>query len=814
MALLLLIAFLVMAAPAEAAGTQIATSPIGRAPGWVGPPSTVLMGDRFITAWFYSPGFSGPHIYGVLHDGQGRRISPAAFPIVSGTSSAPTISNLVAVGDRAALFWQDGDVIRLTWLDREGRTIRTIPAELPRATRIRAVWNGTHFGIGLDVPGLLETTNQLHEIDVDGRAVAPPVVVGTRGAIFDVIAAHDSLVVLYRRARSVEIVRVHSGRAAIVHRINAAAVAAALRPDGSIRLLWATWPAGTEPTPVSTAVLTPDDQVRAVTALGITGTNLSVLSDDTESARILVWRSMPQSQTQIDVIALNEAGHVESVTTSLGDFSSPRHAVAGDTTLLVSADNGGAISAAVLHGDHLTSREIISLTPANQGVPQLVPLNGSYLAVWSELRGAAATVRRTILDGAGNRRGPVSDSPGVVLTAASNGVSAVILTITGQDAEIVATQVDGNGELLNVVSIPTGGPTTQAAVVWAGSHYVVAWAMFDLQQAQSRMFTSIVTTAGTASAPRAVQVSNLEEGRISYGWPLLAFNGKDILLAWSTSRIQNWPMIGPYASKAVAVLLDPFGSAMQSAPTMIVGDEWASRLSLAGGESEFVLITSDWRAGGRIRGTTIVPTSAGLRVESSRELFHAVRDVSASVEWDGAQYVVVLNHAALDTKLVVKYLDSSLQETKRARMIATPASSGSGVAQPSFVPVWGGALLIGFSEIRGGHHTEAVTYRDLDMDPLPDRPSPPSSASAAFGQSLDRIVTWTEPSGGAEVEGYVVEFRTEQWTYVQVFGRDVRSAQMSYLGPGTDYVVRSFNAAGASDPTPAPMPVRRRAGGR
>ncbi len=274
-----------------------------------------------------------------------------------------------------------------------------------------------------------------------------------------------------------------------------------------------------------------------------------------------------------------------------------------------------SIVSAVLRNRHLVSREIISLTPAHQSVPQLVPLSGRYLAVWFETRGEGAVTRRAILDGAGNRLTPVVETDGRAIAVESIGESALILTTTDY-AKAVATQLDGNGEVLSTSSITT----TEAAVVWAGTHYLVAWSAYDVHRRESSMFTSIITTAGTTTLPRRVEVSNLAE-RMSNSSPVLAFDGNNVLMAWTTSVDPEWPVIGPHAATSVAVLLSPSGTALQTVPAVVVADEWAGRQSLASSGAEFLLVTADIRGGGKIRATTIVPAATGLSVEKSRDLF-------------------------------------------------------------------------------------------------------------------------------------------------------------------------------------------------
>jgi hypothetical protein len=793
--------------PLAAAGRPIAPRELGQTPFHATEPQTAYAGGRFLTVWYEAMGFLGTQLFGAFSDANGVRISPRAFHL--DVPPAATFT-LAGAGDSFALFWPVPGGARMADVDLQGRITGVRTIALPEYVVARFAWNGTHFMTALVTAGDLDT--QLAVLDRGGRLIVPPVTILEDAHATDVAAAGGRFVAVWSALDAVYAHQVTpEGLGARITVKQNGPSASGMRPhsvlartmaNGDVLVIWGT--GDFETAELRSTVVRRDGTVGADSRLARNTYRLTPLellrSGD---GYLLAYTSGPAGNDPgaLWTLRLDAAGKAGAepvrVTEGVTSFGLPIPAAASSAAILVAYQNNmallPAISAVAIGADGAArSPQLLSVRETRQAQPVLGAGGGSVLAAWTEVGGGEGDVRAAPVsaDGQPGPAAEVASKSVVAREMAWNGVHHLVVHVQGKN--VVATRVTADGRIIDDTPLLLARYADfirlEPAVVWAGTRWIVVWAETD------RLQSVTVSSDGTRSPVRTLDVHlPLAEGWIRrVSQPALAWDGDDVLLAWSEQVSEPcWHLCFNPAAHTFATRLTRTGAEHDLRPVDLdVSD--APSLSVASSGTEFLVV-----AGQHAR---VVESGAELRVATRRDLFDW--RVMSDVTWDGTTYAVALRYFgwARTWYLGLLRLDRAGNDAavRRGTVTLTPNDE----AAPSIAAPVAGDALIGVHEGTVADGVSAVTYRERDLAPLPPPPGAPRNVQfrTAAGGTLD--VSWDAPADG-DPDGYVIEqFIAGMWRLMLRVPGNVRQANVSryHDSPSVHVRIRAFGLGGPSAP--------------
>jgi hypothetical protein len=776
---LCLVAVLLVATNAFAAGRELA--PRGAAPTSyaTSKPQVAFAGTRFLTIWTEDMGNIGLHLMGAFSDASGHRVTTVAFPVLPSFAGHPL--QLVGTGDGYAFFWKDGNGNTvLTDVDLAGNVTRTTTLALPRHIDLRVAWNGTRFfaalrhpvGATYDAEGfLLARSGEIlrRDLPLDDQAYA-----------FHVIADGDGFAAATSGFRGVFAYRIAGDGDVTSYAVDETPSdfpIVSTTSDGGLLV-------------VRAAQL--DVRANVVTASGEVQPRI-VLAASTRPLRVVHVRRVDDGSLVAYLSQTGERGGLATLTLHANGTVAPSPDVAVDLvpnvlTPIVAASSASTtftvfarpetyppplLSVSIANDGSARDPEPVAVSRTRQSQPILGSGGGRVLAAWSDIQGIAAFVRTTSLtpDAA-----PLTDTiaaPAYVAARELPWNGAEYLVVESRNDQLLATRVAYDGTPLDAAPLVLGSHFSpwwalNAAVAWAGDRWVVAW------DTNGRI--QFATVRNGVATP----AKQIDFGEALPSKPALSFNGTALLLVWNQEIPPECyfpPCVrGDQYAYAARLTLDGTLDAKRLAiPT-------AYDYSIATSGNEFLIL------GGTTATTIDASASAVL---DSRPIFNW--PAAGDVTWGGTSYAVALRYLGVRWHLSVTHLDRDLNlvapprgtETLPPDLAAAPSIAGSIVAVQEGDPANG---------------ARAVVYRETDMPPLPAPPPPPHNMVKTLRGDGLLEVTWDE-SPGAELYRVTV---TGPGT-AQSFDVPADQPRRAITLPGLVRVT-AFNAGGASDPL-----VRRRA---
>lgn len=773
-----------------AAGHPIAPRPVVPAPYPIRTGSTAFASGRFLSAWVYDTrGGAGAHIVGVFSDRDGKRVSPAWFPIVT-TIDPSAYLQLVATGDTYTLFWWSNTTpLHIVTVDANGVATRDVTTSLKLTFASFLAWNGTHF-IAV-TPNL--TAGEAILFDRDGAILRREPIASSyhvhaapSGDGFITFAAGFKGLFAQRVAVSGESPRWKvedgSGDANGYHPMSVKSVA---RPNGEVVVVWigARYPVLNE---LKTAVVRdgPPALVRIVAQRNVVPLDIVALNG---RERVILSEARtpiePQTLNYID-LNTNEI-HAIAMDRALGPSAVASN---GDATLVLSLNPEGFSTtshvttiAIASNGD--SKIDVVSLAPARQSTPVLL----DNLAVWTE-SSADATSIRTALLGTPVTSTILENASLDMCRLAPNGNEILLLARRG--SQLLGLRIKNNGEPFDREPFVIGESDHPgfSAAVWAGDRWVVAWTN------HLRLFTAEVGPTAVVGPSRELTFAT----PLPDGWtrtvhsPSLAYNGHDVVIVWNETQSgprSPIPEIPPDAEPYVFAALLKGGDPIELAHQYL-------RHPIASDGTGFLAVCDT---------TSIVlrADATGLHADPPRTFFEHPYFAANDVLWNGNEYVVASRYGPFSKDLTVRRLDRNGIPLLPPLYTSVAATDFAMLNAPSVAS----SSMIALDEVTiAGDTQQAVSYLEHDMGPLPAAPRAPNVTVVAQGRNM--AVTWDAVEGG--IEGYAVETRTSSgaFTLARILSPNERSVTLPIAAAVR---VRAFNAGGYSAPSDVSLERRRSA---
>jgi hypothetical protein len=366
--------------------------------------------------------------------------------------------------------------------------------------------------------------------------------------------------------------------------------------------------------------------------------------------------------------------------------------------------------------------------------PPVVAFGGTdYLVVWTRHKGYVGD------------HGPRTDVQGVRVSPAGNshsGSEFVVSTdvndqeipVIGFDGtnylvvwedyrsgwgDIYGTRVSPTGGVLDPGGIPIALATTEANFGWPalafdGTNYLVAWTETHSAN-DSEIHGRRVTPAGVVLDPGGIAIAIWGENY----FPALAFDGTNYLVTW-TARGNNRDIYGARVS--------PAGSVLDPTPIPISTTEQAERrpaLSFDG--TNYLVVWEGWSGvrGARVSPAGVVVDPAGIPISA------ASGQNGPAVAFDGTNYLVAWEHGsdvhgARVSPAGIVLDPAGIPISTAANAQTDPALAFDGV---NYLVVWADSRL-GKGEVYGARVSSAGGVLDLEGVPI----------STAPGQELHPVV--------------------------------------------------------------------------
>ena len=772
-----------------AAGLPIAPRPLVPAPYPIRTGSTAFASGRFLSAWVYDTrGGAGAHIVGVFSDRDGKRISPAWFPIVTSIDPSAFLQ-LVATDDTYTLFyWSSATPLHIVTVDANGVATRDVTTSLKLTFSSFLAWNGTHF-IAV-TPDL--TAGEAVIFDRDGAllrreplASSYHVHAAPSGDGFITFAAGFKGLFAQRVAVSGESPRWRvddgSGDANGYHPASVKSIA---QPNGDVLAVWVglRYPF---PNELKSAVVRdgPPSLVRIVAKRYVVPLDVVALSG--RERVILSEAQTPIAPMSLDYIDLNTNEiHTVAMDRSLGPSAVASN---GDTTLVLSLNPEGFSTTSQVRTIALASNgdakiDVVSLAPARQSDPVLL----DHLAVWTESSADADSIRTTLL-GAPNTSTVLENASLDMRRLAPNGSEILLLARRGH--QLLGLRVKNNGERFDREPFVIGESDHPgfSAAVWAGDRWVVAWTN------HLRLFTAEVGPTAVVGPSRELTFAT----PLPDGWsrsvhsPSLAFNGRDVVIVWNETQYgprSPIPEILPDANPYVFAALLKGGEPVELARQYL-------RHTIASDGNDFLVVVDT---------TSIVlrADANGLHADPPRTFFAHPYFAANDMLWNGSEYALASRYGPYSKDLTVRHLDRNGVPILPPRYTSVAAPDFSNVTSPSIA-----SSMIALDEVAiAGDTQQAVSYLEHDMGPLPSPPRAPNVTVTSKGKNI--VVTWDTVEG--DVEGYAVETRTSngELALATLVDANVQSATVPVAAAVR---VRAFNAGGYSAASEVSIERRRSA---
>lgn len=772
-----------------AAGHPIAPRPFVTAPYPIRIGSTAFASGRFLSVWVYDTRGAGAHIVGMFSDRDGKRISPAWFPIVTSIDPSAFLQ-LVATNDTYRLFWWSSTTpLHIVNVDANGVATRDVTTSLKLTFASFLAWNGTHF---------IEVTPNL--------TVGEAVIFDRNGAILRREPIASSYHVHAAPSGDGFLTFAAGFNGLFAQRVTVSGASPRWKMDDGSGLA-----DGYRPSSVKSRAM-PNGNILAVW-IGMQYKQTSrlksalVLGDEIWSTRTVLTRNV----VPLDVVALNDRERVllsESPSviepTSLEyidlntneihpipmDRALGPTAIAsnGDTTLVLNSnpENFSTTSrvttiAIASNGDAKT--DVVSLAPARQRDPVLL----DNLALWTESSADAASIRMALL-GTPTTATVLENASLDMRRLAPNGSQILLLARRG--TQLLGLRIKNNGERFDREPFVIGESdwSDPSTAVWTGDRWIVAWTN------HLRAFTAEVGPTAVVGPPRELTVATPlpDEWTRSRSSPSLAYNGQDVVIVWNETQYEPrspipeiFPATHLYAFAALLKGGEPVELARES-PRHNVASDGANFLAIIG--TTAIVLRAD---------------ATGLHADPPRTLFEHPYLAASDMLWNGSEYVLASRYGPFSKDLTVRHLD------RNGVPLLPPLYTS--VAAPDFAtlrsPSIASTATIALHEVAiPGDTQQAVTYLERDMGPLPAPPRAPNVTVTVKGINL--LVTWDAVEG--DVDGYEVDTRSAsgEFTLATILSSNARSVTLLIAAAVR---VRAFNAGGDSPPSDVSIERRRSA---
>jgi len=696
-----------------AAGRPIAPRPIVPAPYTIRMASTAFAAGRFLSVWIYDTHDAGAHIVGVFSDGEGRRISPEWFPIL--TSVQPQWLQLVGTGDSYVLFWRgQANLTHMAEIDAQGRVTRHIETEAETDYGSAIAWNGTYFiTVNPDVQ-----QSEAAIFDRDGRIVRRellesayhvsivPLADGflTFGATWGGLFAQHVSAAGDRAARW----KLDDGSGTTSGSIpkNIRAIAT---PGGDVLAVW-----------IRGRFDSAQDLKSVVFRDGAPLPSRVILhSTDVVPLHLTAvdggYRLIGASSAALARLSLDRDGAPRGGFTPVAGASSGGAFAEGDgTTLVLSAASRVTTTAIPRDGD--ARAEVVSLAPARQTDPVVSAAGGNFVAAWTESSADATFIRTAFL-------APWGETLSSATVLENAALDARRLTWNGSELLLIARRGDSLlGLRLSRTGLPvddtpfaigqTDPPSSSASsVVWAGDRWIVAWSR------NQRLFTAEVPASGAAGPARELTADSHPPA----GWsqwrrsPSLAASGSDVVIVWNEQQEEivetPFPVIGNRDVRAYV-----FAARLGDAEATVIARD-AYHTAAASSGSELLVV-----AGGRtfvVRGKDVL----------SRALFHDPYGILSDVVWDGGEFVVASRYGGFQPYLAVHRLDrNGVPVSARFTPVLFPDFSRD--VPPSIAAERWASAIVALHEVSApGDTQQVVSFLERELQPLVEPPPVPRRRS-------------------------------------------------------------------------------------
>ncbi|MGQ9708160.1 MAG: hypothetical protein ACUVUR_04725, partial [bacterium] len=240
----------------------------------------------------------------------------------------------------------------------------------------------------------------------------------------------------------------------------------------------------------------------------------------------------------------------------------------------------------------------ISTAAGTQSEPAVAFDGVNYLVVWSDNRSGGADIYGARV----SPSGMVLDTSGIVISAAENNQSSPALAFDGMNflvvwedgrsssSDIYGARVSPSGVVLDTSGI---GISTAAnyqgypAIAFDGTNYLVAW--HDTRRGSwADIYGARVTPVGAVLDPSGISIAAAAN---SQQIPMVAFDGTNYLVVWSDDRRGYFDIYGARVNKSGTVL-DPSGIVISGATNV----QWRPDLAFDG--TNYLVFWQDNRSGG------------------------------------------------------------------------------------------------------------------------------------------------------------------------------------------------------------------------
>jgi hypothetical protein len=771
-------------------------------------------GSGFLAVWRTESFGGGLHIDGVLLDCDGHRISPAAFRLVSFTDARSI--QLMPFDDHYVMAWTDTvPALHLVEVSATGKVIRTIITRgIPLYGFQRIAWNGEHF-LQAEAPPPVDQNGRIivTTFDRNGNMLSSEValdkmIISSAGVT---VAAKDF--VLVTTSTEGVAVRKISSEGHVVSKIIVDAqqhvTVPALTSNGSdVVVAWQNSGLGVTFS-IQTALVTSDGHVIVHSPLGVAeNTSLYpqiLVRSDAKFGLVLNSFDTPtQKRSAPTVVELDREGLPLGSPVPIIASGESRVATAAatcsGTMYVLSTDStySGAIlgMSFSIPQNQPVSSELITVAPTRQSNPVIASDGVNSLAIWIDQTAERESLRGRVVSRDGS---PITDEVELTRIQGFLGPPAIAygngeyLIVWQNGNQLLARRVTSNAVLLEDAPFVVAGGVTfgEPVIAWNGSQFLVAWV-------KGKIFGALVSPQANVSF--IGQLSNdpapPPNWSFSDGSPSLAWDAEQFVLAWTFSRapVCVYALLGcTYLSDIRAIRLDRFAHAVDAQSTLVSEDGQRASLTSNGRN---MLAAIDDESG--THAALIDARKSSLSVGSPIAVFDAWTSPRSNVVWDGSMYEVIWRTAMPDgwhLGMVPISEDGFRGQpmgtmTDRSETTTPPAASSSG--------------LIVIPEIQNADVNAAsartVAHRASEMTALPRPPAPPLAVDAVHSSPYVVVVAWKGQSDGEE--GFVIEQKTWPGSYYvySTVPANTEQATVALGGPGV-FRIRAWNAGGMSAPS-------------
>ena len=403
--------------------------------------------------------------------------------------------------------------------------------------------------------------------------------------------------------------------------------------------------------------------------------NPTVFSNGSSGYLVLYDRSIDLGSAQVESTGVALSGQTRPpamIASNLGDGSvTPVATALGVRAYVAWANNrqiwGARFAPANPAGATL---HVVTQSANPQQTPAIAWNGGEYLVAWADARGGQFTTvyaTRVLPDGT------ILDSGGIKIAASAATLEPISIASDGRDfvvawsepatttqhAAVRVARIRADGTDLDPTGVTLAKDAYGAAVASDGNRYLVVWSQYTSPDVQAAFLSS----AAAVSPPFSVSSAPAREL-----WPRVASNGSDYLVVWQDSRSGGADVDAARIS-GDGVVLDPAGIAVASTSD---GEGWPA---VASDGSDFLVAWSiPSSAGTRVLDAEV---SSSGQADSGHVLDTASKTalVIPALAWTGSTYVAVWQaRVASSVNVATVDIDGTNAGTVSAP-IPTPAAS-------------------------------------------------------------------------------------------------------------------------------------------